>query len=119
MAKKFNFIKGRQAEGEARVYLEKQGFKFISANYKNKIGEIDLIMSDNDWLVFVEVKYKSDDRMGIPEEMIDKNKIWQVKRVAESFLMERKKDLKKFEKYRIDAVCILGKEIKHYENIDE
>jgi len=33
--------------------------------------------------------------------------------------MERKKDLKKFEKYRIDAVCILGKEIKHYKNIDE
>jgi len=103
----------------AKDFLLKKGFELVEANFKNKIGEIDLIMSDNEWLVFVEVKYKSDDRMGIPEEMIDKNKIWQVKRVAESFLMERKKDLKKFEKYRIDAVCILGKEIKHYKNIDE
>ena len=32
MAKKFNFIKGRDGENEARNYLEKQGFKFISAN---------------------------------------------------------------------------------------
>jgi len=117
--KERNYGKGRDGENMAKYFLLKKGFELVETNFKNKIGEIDLIMSDNDWLVFVEVKYKSDDRMGIPEEMIDKNKIWQVKRVAESFLVERKKDLKKFEKYRIDAVCILGEEIKHYENIDE
>ena len=117
--KEINHKKGRYGESMAKDFLLKKGFELVETNFKNKIGEIDLIMSDNDWLVFVEVKYKSDDRMGIPEEMIDKNKIWQVKRVAESFLVERKKDLKKFEKYRIDAVCILGEEIKHYENIDE
>jgi len=75
----------------AKDFLLRKGFELVEANFKNKIGEIDLIMSDNDWLIFVEVKYKSDDRMGIPEEMIDKNKIWQVKRVAESFLVEEKR----------------------------
>lgn len=112
-----NYSTGRWGENIAKDFLLKKGFEFIEANFKNKIGEIDLIMSDDDWLVFVEVKYKSDDRLGIPEEMIDKNKIWQVKRVAESFLMERKREIKRFEKYRIDAVCILGSEIRHYENL--
>jgi len=113
--KEENYHKGRYGENIAKEYLIKKGYVFIEANFENKIGEIDLIMSDGDWLVFVEVKYKSDDRLGIPEEMISPNKIWQVKRVAESYLVERR--IKYFEKFRLDAVCILDKEIRHYENI--
>lgn len=116
--KKENYHKGRYGENIAKDFLLKKGFVFIEANFKNKIGEIDLIMSDHDWLVFIEVKYKSDDRLGIPEEMINKNKIWQVKRVAESYLVEKKNEIRFFEKYRIDAVCILGNEIRYYENIE-
>ena len=117
-AKKENYHKGKYGENMAKEYLLKKGYVFIEANFENKIGEIDLIMSDHDWLVFIEVKYKSDDRLGIPEEMINKNKIWQVKRVAESYLVEKKRETKFFEKYRIDAVCILGDSIKHYENVE-
>lgn len=104
-------------EVEARVYLETKGFEFVEANFEVDIGEIDLIMKDKDWLVFVEVKYKSDDRMGIPEEMIGPNKIAQVKRVAEIYLMKNPKIRRQYQKWRIDAVCILGKQIRHYENI--
>ena len=113
--KEENYHKGRYGENIAKEFLIKRGFVFIEANFENKIGEIDLIMSDEDWLVFVEVKYKSDDRLGIPEEMISPNKIWQVKRVAESYLVEKR--IKHFEKFRLDAVCILDQEIRHYENI--
>jgi len=116
--KEENYHKGRYGENIAKEYLIKKGFVFIEANFENKIGEIDLIMSDGDWLVFIEVKYKSDDRLGIPEEMINKNKIWQVKKVAESYLVEKKRKIKLFEKYRIDAVCILGNEIRHYVNVE-
>ena len=115
--KKENYHKGRYGESIAKDFLVKKGFVFIEANFKNKIGEIDLIMSDHDWLVFIEVKYKSDDRLGIPEEMISKNKIWQVKKIAESYLVEKKSEIRFFEKYRIDAVCILGEVINYYENI--
>lgn len=113
--KEENYHKGRYGENIAKEFLLKKGFVFIEANFENKIGEIDLVMSDDDWLVFVEVKYKSDDRLGIPEEMISSNKIWQVKRVAESYLVEKR--IEYFEKFRLDAVCILGQEIRHYENI--
>jgi len=37
--------------------------------------------------------------------------------VAESYLVEERRETKRFEKYRIDAVCILGNEVRHYENI--
>ncbi|MFA5024926.1 MAG: YraN family protein [Candidatus Shapirobacteria bacterium] len=114
-AKKENYHKGRYGENIAKEYLLKRGYIFIEANFENKIGEIDLIMSDRDWLVFIEVKYKSDNRLGIPEEMINRNKICQIKRVAESYLVEKK--VKFFEKFRIDAVCILDDKIRHYENL--
>jgi putative endonuclease len=112
--KEENYKKGKFGEDEAKTYLENMGYGWIESNYSNKIGEVDLVMTDNDWLVFVEVKYKSDDRRGKPEEMINKNKLSQVKRVAESYVFLKKP---KQEKYRIDAVCILGKEIRHYKNI--
>jgi len=118
MEKQFNYKKGKYGENMAKEYLIKKGYIFIEANFENKIGEIDLIMSDEDWLVFVEVKYKSDDRLGIPEEMIDRRKILQVKRVAEFYLMKNPEFRRNFEKYRVDAVCILGEEIRHYENVE-
>lgn len=116
-AKKQNYIKGRQGEKEAREYLERMGFELVETNYSCEIGEVDLIMIDHNWLVFVEVKYKADDRLGRPEEMIDKRKLAQVKRVAKWYLMENKEMSQRFDQYRIDAVCILGKEIRYYANI--
>lgn len=113
--KKYNFSKGRKGEEMARNFLEEKGYELIVSNYENKIGEIDLIMRDKEWLVFVEVKYKYCDKLGLPEEMISPVKIAQIRRVAESYIFLEKP---KLEKYRIDAVCILGEDIKHYININ-
>lgn len=115
--KSFNFAKGRVGEEIAKKYLIEKGMTWIESNFDCDIGEIDLIMNQGDRLVFVEVKYKSDDQLGIPEEMIGNFKINQVRRVAEIYLLKNPKIKRKYEKYRIDAVCILGNEVKHYENI--
>jgi putative endonuclease len=118
-----NYKKGREGEEIAREFLVERGFRLIESNYSNVLGEIDIIMSDKDWLVFVEVKLKVGDKYGSPEEMINKNKLAKVRRVAESFLVLEKETAKNFEKYRIDAVCIVLDEdktvrsIKHYENL--
>ena len=104
-------------EEVARNFLLAKGFELVESNYVNDIGEIDLIMIDKKWLVFVEVKYKTDDKFGIPEEMIGKKKLAQVRRVAEIYLMLNPKMRKKYVQQRIDAVCILGEKIKHYENM--
>jgi len=112
-----NFNKGRYGEGLALEYLLKKGYELVDQNYAIEIpfkGEIDLIMRDKDRLVFIEVKYKYDDRFGIPEEMIDKNKLSKVKRIAQIYVVLEKP---KEEKFRIDAVCILRDKLTHYENI--
>lgn len=112
-----NYNKGRAGEEEARNFLEGKGYEFIEANFGVDIGEIDLIMTKDNWLVFVEVKYKSDDRLGRPEEMVTPAKLSQVRRVAEIYLMKNPQIKKKYKKFRIDAVCILGNNVKHYENL--
>lgn len=118
-----NYNKGKNGEETALDFLLKKEFKLIEMNYENKIGEIDLIMVDKDWLVFVEVKLKIGDKFGIPEEMINKRKIYQIKKVAESYLVLKNNLIKNFKKYRIDGVCIVLNEnkeierISHYENI--
>jgi len=123
MFKKENYNKGKNGEEMAREFLVKKGFELIEMNYENVIGEIDLIMTDKDWLVFVEVKLKIGDKFGSPEEMINKRKLSQIKRVAEGFLVLENKIAKKFKKYRIDAVCIVLNEdqslerITHYANV--
>jgi len=122
MAKKFNFFKGREGEKEAKIYLEKLGYQFLEANYKNKIGEIDLIMTDGDSLVFVEVKLKTGINSGCPEDMIDSRKLYQIKRTAESYAVENGLNIYK-QKFRIDVVCIVKKtdktteRISHYKNL--
>lgn len=49
---------GLQGEALALDYLEKRGFHCLQKNYRSKVGEIDLIMRDGEYLVFVEVKYR-------------------------------------------------------------
>lgn len=122
--KKYNRNKGRLGENMAKSFLERKTYKFVEANFLMRGGEIDLIMTDGDFLVFVEVKLKIGQDFGSPEEMINKKKIGLIKKTAQMFLMERPKIDKDYKKYRIDAVCIeLNKNktinrIKHYQNID-
>ncbi|RLC34515.1 YraN family protein [Candidatus Shapirobacteria bacterium] len=121
--KKYNYQKGRQGENIALVFLQKLSFELVEKNFQNKRGEIDLIMIDKNVLVFVEVKLKVGQDFGSPEDMISPRKIWRVRRIAESFLVERPNLAKKYPQQRIDAVCmVLEKDgqvsrINHYKNI--
>ena len=120
--KKYNFIKGRNGESEALNFLSKKGYTFFDKNYKCKVGEIDLIFKDKEELVFVEVKTKANDVFGQPEEMITPFKIRQIYKVAQFYLNKNSLLANRFQKYRIDAVCIVMENntitrINHYENI--
>ena len=108
-------------EGEAIVcnYLKEQGLKIIATNYKNLIGEIDIIAKDNDVYVFIEVKTRSSLKFGSPREAIDYRKIQKIKKVAISYL--KYKSLLDKVSVRFDCVEILGNkldyEINHLKNI--
>ena len=47
---------GEKGEVLAKRFLQKQGYKIITTNYGNKLGEIDIIALEKDTIVFIEVK---------------------------------------------------------------
>lgn len=77
---------GERAEQLAREFLLRQGLQFIEANFRLRFGEIDLIMRDQETLVFIEVKYRSSDRFGTSVEQVTPRKIQKIKLVAQAYL---------------------------------
>jgi len=114
-----NCAKGKLGENLAEEFLIGKGFKIIEKNWRySRQGELDIIASDKNTLVFVEVKARSSINFGYPIEAIDKNKMNKIKTLAGIYLNE-KKELK-FKKLRFDAVAvILGEnpQINHYKDI--
>lgn len=111
--KQFNYIKGKENEIIAKNFLKNKGYKIIECNYKNDIGEIDIIAKQKDVLVFVEVKYRTTNMYGLPREAVGKFKQQKIKQVATIYLQTNKL----FDsKIRFDVIEILGDEITHIEN---
>lgn len=108
-----NKVIGDYGEKLAVKYLKKQGYQIIKTNYKLKIGEVDIIAMDGEWLVFVEVKYRSTALYGMPNEAVDKYKREKIRRVALQFL-QLKCMLDAY--VRFDVVQILGDEIQLLKN---
>ena len=62
---------GRRGEKLARRYLKKQGYRFIAGNYATRQGEIDLIMQDEETIVFVEVKTRKSEDFAHGEQSVN------------------------------------------------
>jgi len=109
---------GKFGEEIAKIHLEDQGYIFLEQNWYCRYGEIDLIMRDDDELVFVEVKLRKNDDFGYPEEMITYQKRRKLQKSALSYI--RKKKLDDFF-WRFDAVAITGNKIdyniQHFQDI--
>lgn len=98
--------KGRLAEDAALSYLQKQGLKIISRNFRSPRGEIDLIMQDGDVIVFVEVRSRKDAGVLNPLESIDETKQRKIVSTSEYFLQKK---MKKLDYYcRFDVVTLTG-----------
>ncbi len=65
---------GLKGENAAVKFLKKKGYKIICRNYRCKFGEIDVIAGDKNYIVFIEVKSRSDDGFGLPREAVTDGK---------------------------------------------
>lgn len=100
-------IYGKRSEIIAADYLKNKGYTIIETNYKNKIGEIDIVAKDGDYIVFVEVKARISQKFGHPFDAIDGRKQQKIRSVASLYLVKNKKYNSKC---RFDAISILGVE---------
>lgn len=109
--KQYNKAKGTIGEHMALEYLMKKGYKVIELNYKNQIGEIDLIAKDGGTYVFVEVKYKDSLYFGYPREMVTAQKQHKIRLTSMGYL----KANRLYDKVgvRFDVVEIIGDRVTH------
>ncbi|MBM7867084.1 YraN family protein [Heliobacterium gestii] len=77
---------GRWGEDWALQHLLKLGWSLICRNYRTPRGEIDLILRESNWIVFVEVRTRSSERFGRGEETIDYRKRRRLMATAGHFL---------------------------------
>ena len=91
-------------------FLKQQGYDVLEQNFYTKVGEIDIIAKEDQTLVFVEVKYRKDDKKGYPAQAVDQRKQQKIRKSAMIYL---KKNHLSFEQpIRFDVVEILGKKIR-------
>ncbi len=81
---------GDKAEDKARHYLESAGCLILTSNYRSRAGEIDLVLMDEDTLVFVEVRYRHNTSRGTGAETITASKMRKIIKTAEFFLVKHK-----------------------------
>lgn len=79
---------GRRGETAAKRYLRRRGYRILKHSYQCSMGEIDLIASSRETIVFVEVKTRSSADHGEPWEAVDRRKRRQITRAAVHFLKE-------------------------------
>jgi len=110
---------GRMGEEIASWFLEEKGYLIIKRNYMIGHSDIDILARDKEFLVFVEVRTKSKNDRGMPEDTLTKKKLRRMKNTAELYIA--------FNHYeglaRMDAVCIIldnfgnVKHLEHYESV--
>lgn len=77
---------GRDAERGAATFLERRNYRILETNYRCRYGEIDIIALDGETLVFVEVRARTSEVYGTPEESVDRRKQRRLSLSALNFL---------------------------------
>ncbi len=69
-----NNLNGAWGEALAAEYLRKKHYTLVAAGYRSKFGEIDLIVKDRKYLVFVEVKLRKTADFALAREYVNRRK---------------------------------------------
>ena len=83
------FSLGPAGEKAAATYLEKLGYRILARSHRQRLGEIDLIALDGQWIVFVEVKTWASSQGGDPSQAVDLRKQEKLTRAALIYLKRR------------------------------
>ncbi len=94
---------GEKGEDIACQYLVSQSYKILERHWRFKHKEIDIIAMSDDVLIFVEVKSRTSDYWGNPEEFVTKTKQRFLIAAAENYIFEKDFDGES----RFDIISIL------------
>lgn len=81
-------LSGAWGEALAADYLRKKNYKILAAGYHSRFGEIDLIVYNKKYLVFVEVKLRKNDDFATAREYVNRGKQDRIRMTASVFLSQ-------------------------------
>ena len=115
-----NNVTGAWGEALAAQYLQKKHYTLLATGYRCRFGEIDLIVSNRKYLVFVEVKLRKSDRFAQAFEYVDYHKQNRLRTTAEIYLSQNPTELQPrfdvIEIYAPDGVKTKHPTINHLED---
>ena len=101
-------------ETQVAAVLEAQGYEILEQNFRCRFGEVDLIARHQGYLVFVEVKYRSNVLYGSPAEAVGHKKQQRISNCASFYLYSRHYPL--HTPCRFDVAAVGADGIHVYEN---
>ncbi len=101
---------GMEQESLAAAYLKRAGVQILERNYRTQKGEVDIIGEDGEYLVFFEVKWRSQNGSGYASEAVDRRKQRQICVVADYYLYENA--IPQDQGIRFDAIAVDGEKIE-------
>lgn len=105
---------GTAYEAQAVRFLQEEGYTVLERNFRSRVGEIDIIALDGEYLVFIEVKYRKTAGSGYPEEAVGAAKQRRISRAAEYYCMIR--GISPDAGIRFDVIAIDGGQIRCFKN---
>lgn len=88
----FHLPLGERGEMIGWGYLVRHGYKILEKNYRVPIGEIDCIAMKGKRLIFIEIKTRSQEQFGTPQEAVDLFKQKKILRTAEWYLKQTRQN---------------------------
>ena len=111
---------GKWGEALALEYLLKKGYSTVAEGFRSRFGEIDLIVKNSGFIVFVEVKLRRNDSFAAAREYIGKDKQSKLKATANLWLASRRPELQPrfdvIEIYAPEGEGTVSPEVIHIEN---
>lgn len=83
-----NNLLGAWGEALAAEYLRKKRYEIVAAGYRSRFGEIDLIVKNKKYLVFVEVKLRKTADFAKAREYVDHRKQDKIRITASMYLSQ-------------------------------
>ncbi len=107
---------GKWGEDAVAAYLAERGYQIVARNARTPYGEIDIVARQADITIFIEVKTRTSNKMGLPEDSVNLRKQAHMLACAEHYAAENAID-----HWQIDVVAVEGKigsqpMITHFEN---
>ena len=85
-------------------HLQDQGYRILARDWRNRLGQIDVVAEDGDTLVVVEVKARRGTAFGAPQEAVDARKQKKLRTLLEVY---RTQTRRREQPCRIDVVALL------------